>query len=114
MRTKPVVLRRRADQDIQDGVAFYLEAGGEMSALGFLGALEKAMRHLGRFPSTGSDRYAHELDLPGLRSWPVPHYPWLVFYLDGEDRVDVWRVLDGRRDIPAWLDKASGSLGKLG
>ncbi len=44
-----------------------------------------------------------ELDLPGLRCWPVKRYPYLVFYVERDDHIDVWRVLHGQRDIPAWL-----------
>jgi hypothetical protein len=28
-------------------------------------------------------------------------YPYVVFYVEREDRIDVWRVLHTRRDIPA-------------
>ena len=59
--------------------------------------------HLGRHPATGSPRYAHELNLPGLRSWPLTRYPYLIFYVERPDHVDVWRVLQGQRDIPAWM-----------
>ena len=52
-------------------------------------------------PAAGSSRYARALDLPGLRSWPLKRYPYLVFYTEREDSVDVWRVLHGRRDVPA-------------
>jgi len=45
-------------------------------------------------------RYGHELGLAGLRAWPLSHYPFLVFYLERDDLVDVWRVLHTRRDIP--------------
>lgn len=47
--------------------------------------------------------YAHDLDLPGLRFWPLTRFPYLVFYFKQSDCLDVWRVLHGRRDIPAWM-----------
>jgi toxin ParE1/3/4 len=75
----------------------------EQAALGFIDALEQAYVHIGRHPATGSPRYAHELNLPGLRSWSLTRYPHLVFYIEREDHIDVWRVLHGQRDIPAWL-----------
>ena len=56
-----------------------------------------------RTPITGSPRYAHELNLPGLRSWPCKRYPYLVFYVELADSIDVWRVLHTRRDTPRWL-----------
>ncbi|ENO88947.1 plasmid stabilization system [Thauera aminoaromatica S2] len=30
-------------------------------------------------------------------------YPYLVFYVERADHIDVWRVLHGERDIPAWM-----------
>jgi len=84
-------------------VAYYLNEGSEQAALGFIDALEQAYAHLSRHPSTGSPRYAHELNLPGLRVWPLKRYSYLIFYLEHDDHIDVWRVLHGQRDIPAWL-----------
>lgn len=103
MRAKPVVPRRRANQDVDEAVAYYLSEGSEQAALGFIDALEQAYAHIGRHPGTGSPRYAQELDLPGLRSWPLKRYPHLIFYVEREDEIDVWRVLHGQRNIPAWV-----------
>ena len=46
-------------------------------------------------------RYAHELDLPGLRCCLMKRYPYLLFYVERDDCMDVWRVLHSQRDIPA-------------
>ena len=70
------------------------------AALGFIDALEQAYGHLSRNAATGSPRYAHELGLAGLRARPLTAYPYLVFYLERDDHIDVWRVLHTRRDIP--------------
>ena len=58
-------------------------------ALGFIDALEQAYTHIGRHPATGSPRHAHELDLPGLRAWPLTRYPYIVFCVERADHVDV-------------------------
>lgn len=87
-------------QDIDDAVAFYLEEQAPSAALGFLDALEKAFGHLSKHGATGSPRYAHELDLAGLRFWPLARFPWRVFYLEQDHDIDVWRVLHSQRDIP--------------
>jgi toxin ParE1/3/4 len=105
MKIKPVVLRERAHQDIEDTIAYYLGEGTEAAALGFIDALEKANTHIGRHPATGSPRYAHELNLPGLRSWPLTRYPYLVFYVEHADNIDVWRILHSQRDIPVWMQE---------
>ena len=100
MKAKLVVPREQAQQDVEDALAYYLAEDAEAAALGFIDALEQAYAHIGRHPATGSPRYAHELNLPGLRSWPLTRYPYLVFYVERSDHVDVWRVLQGQRDIP--------------
>ena len=65
--------------------------------------MEAAYDQIGRYPATGSPRYDHELNLPGLRSLPLHGFPHLVLYVEQEDHVDVWRVLHGQRDIPSWM-----------
>lgn len=103
MKIKPVVPRAQAHHDIEGIVARYLSEEAANAALDFVDELEKAYRHIGRNPGTGSARYGHALDLPGLRSWPLTRFPHLVFYFERVDHIDVWRVLHSARDIPAWM-----------
>ena len=58
---------------------------------------------ISRHPASGSTRHSVELNLPGLRSWSVRRCPHIVFCVEATDHVDVWRVLHGTRDIPAWM-----------
>lgn len=104
---KAVIPRGLANRDVDAAIAHYLEEGSEQVALRFVDALERAYAHLGRQPAPGSPRYARELNIPGLRSWPLRDFPYLVFYIERADHLDVWRVLHGRRDIPAWLQEPS-------
>ena len=103
MSVKPVVPRALASRDVDQAIDHYLDEGGERVGLGFIDALEKAYRHIARHPASGSPRYAQELDLPGLRVWPLKRYPHLVFYVERDDHIDVWRVLHSQRDLPAWM-----------
>ena len=103
MSAKPVVPRERALQDVDAALEYYLSQADARVALGFIRALEDAFRHIARHPATGSPRFAHELNLPGLRSWPLARYPQLVFYVESADHLDVWRVLHDQRNIPVWL-----------
>jgi toxin ParE1/3/4 len=105
MRVRPAVPRAQARRDIEDAIAHYLAEGSEQAAMGFVDAIEQAFTHIGRHPATGSPRYAHELNLPGLRCWPLKRYPHLAFYVERDDHVDVWRILHGQRDIPAWMQE---------
>ena len=106
---KKVIPREMANADVDEAIAYYLREGPEEAALGFIDALEQGYAHIGRHPGTGSPRYGHELNIPGLRSWPLRRYPHLVFYVEREDHVDVWRVLHGQRDIPAWMKEPETS-----
>lgn len=101
MRAKPVIPREQASRDVDDAVGYYLDMGAEQAAFGFIEALERAYMHIGRHPATGSPRYAQELNLPGIRSWPLTRFPYMVVYVERPDHIDVWRVLHGQRDIPA-------------
>ena len=103
MKAKPVIPREQANRDIDEALDHYLSEGAEAAALGFIDMLEQAYAHIARHPATGSIHYAHELNLPGLRFWPLKRFPYLVFYVEHECHIDVWRVLHGKRDIPAWL-----------
>ena len=103
MSVRPVIARAQARQDVDNALAYHMAEDAEAAALGFIDTLEQAYAHIGRHPATGSPRYAHELNLAGLRSWPLTPCPYLVFYVERPDHIDVWRVLHGQRDIPAWM-----------
>ena len=103
MKSKPVIPRELAGKDAEDAVDDYLREAGDQVALGFIESLKKTYDYVGRHPQTGSPRHAHELNLPGLRMWPLKRYPYLVFYVEQDNHIDVWRVLNSQRDIPVWL-----------
>jgi toxin ParE1/3/4 len=105
MSVKPVVPRDRANRDVDDAITYYLKELAGEAALGLVDALEDAYGLLGRHPAIGSSRYAHELGIPGLRSWSLPRFPYVVFYVEREDHIDVWRVLHGHGDIPALMQE---------
>jgi toxin ParE1/3/4 len=103
VKTKSVVPREQANRDVDEAIAHYLDEHAGKAALGFIDALERAYIQISRHPAIGSSRYAHELNLLGLRSWRLNRFPYLVFYVEQQDHIDVWRVLQGQRDIPTWL-----------
>ena len=101
--SKLVIPRELALWDMDQAINHYLTEGAKSAALGFIDELEKAYAHISAQAASGSPRYAHELNLPGLRFWRLTRYPYLVFYFERDDTVDVWRVLHEQRDIPAWM-----------
>lgn len=108
MTPRSVVLRAAARRDVEHAVDHCLAGAGRKTALRFIDRVEEAFLHLGMSVESGSARYGHELNLPGLRTWPVRSFPYLAFYMTTRDRVDVWRVLHRERDIPAWMDEGEG------
>ena len=103
MTAKPIVPRELANRDVDEAIAYCLSESSDAVALRFVVALERAYQHIGRHPASGSSRCAVELNLPDLRSWPLRRFPHVVFYVETDDCIDVWRVLHSARDIPAWM-----------
>ena len=99
---EPLVRRALADLDVHEALDFYLSESAA-AASEFLDALEVAYEGIRRSPGIGAPRYAHELNLPGLRFWRCGRYSYLVFYIEQADRIDLLRVLHQRRDIAGWL-----------
>jgi toxin ParE1/3/4 len=90
---KSIVPRELARSDVEAAVDYYAREAGSEVALGFIDALEDAYDLIASHPEAGSLRYAYELGLPDLRSVSLKRYPYLIFYRDQPDHVDVWRVL---------------------
>ena len=106
MKAKAVIPRQQALDDTDAAIEHYLAEADVDVVTGFIDALEQAYAFIAESAKAGSPRWGHELNLPGLRSWPLKRFPWLVFYIEHEDRIDVLRVLNAKRDIPAWLSDA--------
>ena len=103
MKTKTVILREKASQDVDQIIEYYLNEVSADVAEGFINDLERGARYIGRNPKTGSSRYSVELSWPDLLSWPLKKYPYMLFYLDKESQIEVIRVLHAERDLPYWL-----------
>jgi toxin ParE1/3/4 len=100
---KPVRLRRLAADDIDAALDFYVTSAGAGVARRFLDAVQRGLSQLSRHPQVGSLRFAFELDIPELRAWPIAKFPYLVFYVERDAEIDVWRLVHTSRDIPATL-----------
>lgn len=100
---KPALLREAARRDVEAAIDHYLAEAGQAVGLRFVDSLERALGLISRHPAAGSPRFGYELQLPGLRARALHGFPYLLFYVEADDCVDVWRLLHGRRDVPAWL-----------
>ena len=105
MSDKLVVRSQLATRDVDDAAEYYRAVSTAAQTQRFIDALQEAYLHISRLPATGSPRYGHLLQIPGLRSWPVSGFPYLVLYAEKELSVDIYRVLHTARDIPAGLSE---------
>lgn len=99
----PVVRRPQADTDLVEAVLWLREHASPAIAVDFVDRVEGALDLLSRHPLAGSGMVGVRVGIPGLRSFPVERTPYVVFYLADSRRVDLVRVLHGRRDIDAEL-----------
>lgn len=89
--------------DIDQIIAHYLEEAPASVAQSFIDALEQAYLLIGQLPSSGSPRIGRQQRLPGVRSWPLSGFPYVAFYVEQDNHIDLWRVLHTARDIPESL-----------
>jgi toxin ParE1/3/4 len=91
---------RFAVQDEEEIVRYYEQTSSEQIALGFINALDQAFSQLGRYPQMGSPRPEYDLELDGIRSWPLKKFPHLIYYEIQSNHIELWRILHPKRDIP--------------
>jgi toxin ParE1/3/4 len=88
----------RVPEDIEE-IASFIAAGDLDAALRFIDAVESTFERLSERPFIGFSRPTRNPAFAGLRIWPVQGYPnHLVFYIPGEDVVEVIRILHGAQD----------------
>jgi toxin ParE1/3/4 len=93
-----VLLRPEAEADIDEIADYTIERWGREQTRAYVAALRADIASLSEFP----ERFPiHEQTGLGLRRMGSGHH--LVFYLVGENAVEVVRVLHQRRD-PTWED----------
>ena len=83
--------------DLQ-AAARYIRRDNAAAARAFLEAAYNAFEFLARNPGVGRKRA--DLGFPEVRSWRVDGFRrYLIFYRELPDRIQIWRVLHGARDL---------------
>ena len=95
--------RARANQDIREAAAYYQDHAGDATALRFADAVDTAIVQIATFPASGSPRYAFEFGFAGVRAHLIRGFPYIVFYSEGSDEIEVLRVIQAERDLVAEL-----------
>ena len=102
---KRLVVQRRAMRDLEAARAYYQVEAPHMVGE-FAKEVDAEFLHLQRNPGTGSTRYGLLVGMPGLRSWPLTQFTYLIFYFDRDQQIVIARVLHQARDIPNHLSSA--------
>lgn len=99
---KPLVKRQIADEYILNALDYYVINVPEY-ALDFIDELEQSMKHIQQYPASGSTRFAYTLSIPELRVWACTKFPYIIFYTEQPQQIEIWRVLHSSRDIPVLM-----------
>jgi toxin ParE1/3/4 len=97
---KMLAVRPQALLEIEVAASYY---EGEQAGLGgrFSDTVEAAFMKIQATPGIGSSRYGDLV--PGLQMYVLPTFPFLIFYLEHADRLEVVRILHAKRDLPQEL-----------
>ncbi len=83
--------------DLQ-AAARYIQRDNPAAAHAFLLAAYDTFEFLAHNPGVGRKRA--DLGFPEIRSWHVDGFRrYLIFYRELPDRIQIWRVLHGARDL---------------
>ena len=83
--------------DLQ-AAARFIRRDNPAAARAFLEAAYDTFEFLARNPGIGRRR--SDLGFPDVRSWRVDRFRrYLIFYIELPDRIQIWRVLHGARDL---------------
>lgn len=85
---------------------FLSECNGMARAWHFIDCLEQSYERIMQMPYIGAQRTFKRATLRNLRQWPVKEFnDYLIFYRVTKTRIDICRILHGRRDIEAVFSK---------
>ena len=100
MTAKRVRTRVTAEAELREAIAYYLSDGADGAALRLIDEFEVALQAVGEYPAIGSAWLEAELGIPGIRSFALRAFPYVIVYVDTPNFVDVRHLLHSARDIP--------------
>jgi toxin ParE1/3/4 len=95
-----IVFSAEARADLLELESYIAERDGSPRAELILERIDRTIQTLASMPGLGRPR---PFLRPGRLVFPSP--PWLILYLPLLEGIQVIRVVDGRRDLPAILDR---------
>lgn len=93
--------------DVATQFAWYVQHAGEVVAWRFFESVNATLSALAEHPAKGRRRQFQHKALRELRSFPVrePFDRFLIFYRATPDKLEVWRLMHGARDLPRRLSE---------
>lgn len=94
---KKLAVRPQALLELEESAHYY---ESEQPGLGnrFSDTVETAFEKIRETPGIGSRRYVDVV--PGLHMYVLPTFPFLIFYFDHTDHIEVVRLIHAKRDLP--------------
>lgn len=99
-----IIRRRKASEDIDAALDFYIRGAGAEVAVRFVDDLAATLNRVSQHPEIGSLRFEYEFGFVGVRSLFLDTFPYTLLYKETRARIEVIRVLNSRRDIIGELD----------
>ncbi len=95
---KQILQSLEARKDIEEIVRYYSKQNLRVTTQ-FINEYKIAVSKIEKMPAIGSLRFADELDILNVRAYSLSNFPYLVFYFEQHDHIDLVRVLHTHRDI---------------
>ncbi|MTJ09490.1 MULTISPECIES: type II toxin-antitoxin system RelE/ParE family toxin [unclassified Anabaena] len=97
--TRRIVIRPKASLDLDEQFA-YIAENNFNAALSFFDATRQTFSQLAQLPGIGGIYNAKNPRLVGLRKWGVRGFEkHLIFYLEGDEYIEIVRLIHAARDI---------------
>lgn len=101
----PIRLLDGAKEDLRNGWFFYERQAPGLGD-GFLDAVEADVRQLPAYAGI-------HLQVDGFHRMLIRRFPYALYYLIEEGSIDIYAILDCRRD-PTWIREKLGRSGAMG
>lgn len=102
--TRRIIFTPKATQDLDDSFD-YIAENDLAAALRFFDSTRLTIAQIARVPGMGSIFPTESPRLQGLRKWSVKDFrKYLIFYIEGDDVVEIVRILYAMRDIGTILE----------
>jgi toxin ParE1/3/4 len=98
---KAILFSRRADKDFDDIIDFLHERTS--CSPRFVEALNHCLRDVASMPDLGSVHFSGSFGIAKVRTYKIPHFPYIVVYSSRTTCIEVVRILHTSRDIWALL-----------